>query len=142
MTKDARLRMQRLARQRDTLKTVEGVEQRTSMNDARTALCIAMGVDLDDIDSSSGHDLSRKAYESVRESWRWNIRMHGWNDWYERNLGEALAWWRERRPEFVNGDGWDEWIAELTGHRPSHEPAASAQTATIGAEQMSFFPAA
>jgi predicted metal-dependent phosphoesterase TrpH len=102
----ARLRIMRLARQRDTLKTVEGVEQRTSVNDARIALCIALGVDVDDIDPTSGCDLTREAYENVRHSWRWNIQMHGWNDWWERNLNEALAWWRERRPEFLDGDDW------------------------------------
>lgn len=106
VTTNARLRMMRLARQRDTLKTVEGVEQRTSMNDARTALCIAMGRDLDDIDPTSGHDLSHEAYEDVRASWRWNIQMHGWNEWMERNLDAAVAWWHERRPEFADGDDW------------------------------------
>ena len=106
MAKEARLRMMRLARQRDTLKTVSGVEQRTSMNDARTALCIALGRDFDDIDATSGHDLSREAYENVRESWRWNIQMHGWSDWHEKGLNESLAHWRERRPEFVDGDDW------------------------------------
>lgn len=106
MKRQACQRIQRLAVHRDTLKTVAGVEQRTSINDARIALCIAMGRDLDDIDPTSGHDLSREGYESVRESWRWNIQMHGWNDWYERNLNEVLARWRERRPEFVEGDDW------------------------------------
>lgn len=105
-TKEAHLRMMRLARQRDTLKTVEGVEQRTSMNDARTALCVALGRNLDDIDPASGHDLSREAYENVRQSWRWNIQMHGWTEWFERGLNEVLTYWRERRPEFVEGDDW------------------------------------
>jgi hypothetical protein len=76
------------------------------MNDARIALCIAMGRNLDDIEPTSGHDLSREAYENVRESWRWNIQMHGWNDWHEKGLNEALTHWRERRPEFVDGDDW------------------------------------
>lgn len=113
VTKEARLRIMRLARQRDTLKTVEGVEQRTSVNDARIALCIAAGVELDDIDPASGSALTRQAYENFRHSWRWNIQMHGWNEWYERNLNESLAWWRERRPSFVAGDDWDDWRATL-----------------------------
>lgn len=114
MAKEARLRIMRLARQRDTLKTVEGVEQRTSVSDARIALCIALGRDFDDIDPASGHDLSREAYENVRKSWRWNIQMHGWNGWWERNLSESLTWWRKRRPDFVDGDDWKEWLAEIT----------------------------
>lgn len=108
--------MSLLARNRDTLTTVAGVEQRTSMNDARIALCAAMGVDLDDLDPSSGHNLTRAAYESVRESWRWNIQMHGWNEWYEKNLAEAVAWWHERRPEFVEGD---DWLAGIRTDDPS-----------------------
>ena len=113
-TREARLRILRLARQRDTLKTVDGVEQRTSVNDARIALCIAAGVPLDDIDPTSGSNLTRKAYEATRHSYRWNIEMHGWNEWWERNLNESLAWWQERRPEFVDGDDWKEWLAEIT----------------------------
>lgn len=113
VTKEARLRIMRLARQRDTLKTVAGVEQRTSVSDARIALCIADGVPLDDIDPTSGSNLTRQAYEAARHSWRWNIEMHGFNEWYERNLNEALAWWRERRPEYVDEDDWDEWRAGL-----------------------------
>ncbi len=113
MAKEARLRMMRLARQRDTLKTVEGVEQRTSVNDARIALCISLSRNLDDIDPTSGHDYSCAAYENVRKSWRWNIQMHGWNEWYERGLNEALANWRKRRPDLVDGDDWDEWLAGI-----------------------------
>lgn len=116
MAREARLRMMRLARQRDTLETVDGVEQRTSMNDVRTALCIALGRDLDDIDATSGHDYSREAYEHVRGSWRWNIQMHGWNDWFERGINEALANWRARRPEFVDGD---DWLAGIRKDDPS-----------------------
>ncbi|WP_428956210.1 hypothetical protein [Streptomyces sp. cg35] len=116
VTKEARLRIMRLALRRDTLQTVEGVEQRTSVNDARIALCVAVGRDVDDIDPTSGHDLSREAYESVRQSWRWNIQMHGWSDWFERNLAEVLAFWRERRPEFVDGD---DWLAGIIKEDPS-----------------------
>lgn len=33
-------------------------DQRTSLNDARTALCAAMGVPLDRIDPATGHNLT------------------------------------------------------------------------------------
>lgn len=144
MAREARLRIMRLARQRDTLKTVEGVEQRTSVNDARIALCFALGRDLEDIDPTSGCDYSRAAYENVRKSWRWNIQMHGWNDWYERGLNEALANWRKRRPDFVDGDDWDDWLAglgvqasETVTTLPVNDPAPSTE-----AEQISLFDAA
>jgi hypothetical protein len=139
MAREARLRIMRLARQRDTLKTVEGVEQRTSVNDARIALCAALGRDFDDIDPTTGLNYSREAYENVRHSWRWNIQMHGWNEWWERGLNEALANWRKHRPDFVDGDDWDEWLAGITGEAA---PAAPTQTVTIHAEQISLFPAA
>lgn len=123
MTRQAGQRIRRLARNRDTLKTVAGVDQRTSVNDARIALCIAAGVDLDDIDSTSGSNLTRKAYENVRHSWRWNIEMHGWNEWYEQGLSEALAWWRDRRPEFVDGDDWNDWLAGIIANNQTSEAA-------------------
>jgi hypothetical protein len=132
--------MSRIAQGRDSLRTVEGVEQRTSMNDARIALCVALGREPDDLDPNSGHDLSRAAYESVRESWRWNIQMHGWNDWYERNLEDALAWWRERRPEFLDGD---DWLAGLGVHLASVDAApGNEMTSVVVPEQISFFDAA
>lgn len=116
MARLAHVRMSGLAHNRDTLATVAGVEQRTSMNDARIALCVAMGVELDDIEPTSGHDMSRRAYESVRESWRWNIRMHGWSEWYEREYLKAIARWAERRPEFTEGD---DWLAGIVKEDPS-----------------------
>lgn len=44
-------------------------DRRTALVDARTALCLARGVDVEDIDLASGHDLSFPAYERARQSW-------------------------------------------------------------------------
>lgn len=58
----AHFRMTRLARlERRTADPVAYADQVTSMNDARTALCLAMGVSMGHIDAASGHNLGRSA---------------------------------------------------------------------------------
>lgn len=89
---------------------VARADNRTSMNDARTALCIALGVPLDDIDPASGHDLTRRSYESVRQSWRDQVAMHGFSEQYDRPRYEAaFGYWAARRPQFTD----DDWLASL-----------------------------
>lgn len=103
----ARLRMFSLNRGRQDLRTVAGVEQRTSMDDARIALCVATGVDLDDINPSSGHDMSRRAYESSRKSWVGHIAMFGYSEFYDGpHLAKALDNWTAWNPEYTDGDDW------------------------------------
>lgn len=121
----ARLRMLSLAKpELRRIDPVAAADNRTAMCDARAALCIALGVPLDEIDPSSGHDLTRRAYEDVRASWRWNAEMHGSGEdgrlpaWFVRAHAEAVAWWSARRPEFTDGDDW------LAGaHKPETEGA-------------------
>lgn len=77
------------------------------MNDARAALCIALGVPADDIDPASGHNLTRASYESVRASWRRQVEMHGFSEQYDRPAYEsAFGYWAARRPQFTDGDNW------------------------------------
>lgn len=103
---DATLRMFRLCGPQD-LRTVGGVETRTDMDDARIALCVAAGVDLDDIDPSSGHNMSREAYGRSRESWVDHIAMFGYSDFYdEPHLTKALDRWTAWNPAFTDGDDW------------------------------------
>lgn len=86
---------------------VAEADRLTSLADARTALCIEGGVALDDIDPSSGYDYSRRAYDSCRHSWVWNIKVHGFSDSYDGpGLARAIANWTARRPDFVAGDDW------------------------------------
>lgn len=108
------LRMQTLAWEASGPATdVAAADARTSMDDARIALGIDRGVPMEDIDPSSGHDLTRRAYESVRSTWQSHIRATGGlNDYTRPQLEEVLAYWRERRPEFVKGD---DWLAGLEG---------------------------
>lgn len=121
----ARLRMLSLAKpELRRIDPVAAADNRTAMCDARAALCIALGVPLEEIDPSSGHDLTRRAYEDVRASWRWNAEMHGLTgdgqltDWFAGAYGEALAWWSARRAQFAAGDDWFAGI-----HKPETEGA-------------------
>lgn len=107
MRTNARLRMFGLARGHGSLRTVTGVEQRTDMDDARIALCVATGVDLEDIHPSSGHDMSRTAYESSRKSWVDHIAMFGYSEFYDGpHLAEALDLWTAWNPAYTDGDDW------------------------------------
>ncbi|RPE39790.1 hypothetical protein EDD90_2808 [Streptomyces sp. Ag109_O5-1] len=92
------------------------IDNRTSMADARTALCIESDVALEDIDPTTGHGWSRRGYDSVRASWVSTVKYHGLTDGYiQRDLREAFAKWAERRPDFVEGDDWE--AAAVAAHR-------------------------
>lgn len=88
------------------LDPVHDADMRTSMNDARTALCIAYDVDPDDIDPTTGHNYSRRAYETVRQSWIDLIAQEGLTEHNQQGLHEARAMWAERRPEWTANDPW------------------------------------
>lgn len=91
-------------------------DNRTSMNDARIALCIESGVALEDIDPTTGHDWSRRAYDNVRASWVSIVKYHGLTDGYlQTGLRQAFAVWAERRPAFAEGDDWE--AAAVDAHR-------------------------
>lgn len=116
----ATARLLRVASQARSDDPVLRADGRTSVADARAALCVAQGVPLEDIDAASGHDLSRSAYEDVRLSWRRHVEMHGFSEEYDRPRYEnAFTRWAARRPEFTAGD---DWLAGV------HKPAG-----TIGA---------
>jgi hypothetical protein len=91
---------------------VHDVDHRTSMSDARIALCAARGVALDDIDPTTGHDISRPAYERSRSEWRRHIEQQGWDVYTAAQYAEVRARWEARRPEWVADD---DWLAGLTG---------------------------
>ncbi|MFD7738025.1 hypothetical protein [Kitasatospora sp. NPDC059800] len=82
-------------------------DQQTSMADARTAICLANDVAIDDIDPATGYNHSRHAYYRVRDSWVDLIRQHGYSELYQlADITEVRALWAEKRPEFVEGDDW------------------------------------
>ncbi|MET9517394.1 hypothetical protein [Streptomyces sp. NPDC002994] len=85
---------------------VEWADQRTSMADAYTALCLHAGVDIDDIDPSDGLDYSRRQYDAVRDSWQDLIEQHGISDWATREMSKTFERWSTRRPQFTDDDNW------------------------------------
>lgn len=114
----ARLRAAALpsSEERAKLTPEQIVDRRTSLADAQIALCVARGVALDDIDSFSGYSMSRSAYDAARHSWISLIKFHGFNDDYDQQpLDKALAWWAERRPQYLAGDDW--LAAGMAAHR-------------------------
>lgn len=78
----------------------------TSLADCRIALCIAKGVDMDDIHPAGGWDYSDRAYRHVRDSWARFIAeatsTHSRPAW-----AEAQEIWRRHRPDLI-GD-WPDW---------------------------------
>ncbi|MER7688746.1 hypothetical protein [Streptomyces sp. NPDC097610] len=70
-------------------------------------MCLATGVDVDDVDPTDGYDISRRAYESSRRSWVDSMRSSGLSYFYVRpHLEKAVASWTRRRPHFIEGDDW------------------------------------
>ncbi|MEV0996905.1 hypothetical protein [Nonomuraea sp. NPDC050202] len=85
-------------------------DRRTSMNDARTALCLARGIAEKDIDPATGYDLSAAAYERVRASWQYLARHHGLSRFFDGPAYQrAIDNWRARRPGLVV----DDWVGPL-----------------------------
>jgi len=91
---------------------VARADARTSMADARTALCFAKGVAIEDIDPASGYEWSAAAYERARDSWRWHVGQHGLSDYTRPWLEEAVAKWLARRPDLADGDDWLAGVAK------------------------------
>ncbi|MET9935553.1 MULTISPECIES: hypothetical protein [unclassified Streptomyces] len=89
------------------------MDRTTAMADARTALCLAAGVDIEDIDPASGYDISRHAYERSRRSWIDHMKQEGLSYFYIRpHLEEVIAQWAKRRPQYTAGDDWESEAVE------------------------------
>jgi hypothetical protein len=92
---------------RPTAGPVEAADRITALADARAAMCLAAGVDVEDIDPTDGYDISRRAYESSRRSWIDLMEYSGLSYFYVRpGLEDAVASWTRRRPQFIEGDDW------------------------------------
>jgi hypothetical protein len=75
-------------------------DARTTLADLRTALCIASGIALDDIDPAQGYDTSRRSFDAARASWGQGplgLTSERMRTGYER----ATAYWQARRPEWM-----------------------------------------
>lgn len=78
----------------------------TSLADCRIALCIATGVDPDDIHPAQGWDLSERAYRHVRNSWARFIAESN-STHYRSSWAEVREDWRRYRPDLI--DDWPAW---------------------------------
>lgn len=116
----ARLRAAAVHREERAKLTPEQIaDRKTSLADARIALCLAQGIALDDIDPASGYSLSRESYEQVRQSWRNQVKQPGWSEYLRPDYEKAFAFWSVRRPEFTNGDDWFVGLEDLLKEGPA-----------------------
>lgn len=104
-TTRARLRMLRFIPSQSAT-PVERADLATSMTDARTALCLALGVPIEDIHPAAGWNLTYGAYERVRRSWVDLIEQQGWTSYTVRDCAEAGERWARLRPEYVEKLPW------------------------------------
>lgn len=86
-----------------SMSAVELADIRTSLADARTALCVARGVALDDIDPATGHDLSFRAYLEVQRGWASVLEVSG-SAHLRRGASQARSIWAVKRPRYVGSD--------------------------------------
>jgi hypothetical protein len=114
---------------RDDGDPVTAADRRTSMADARAALCLAHGVDPADI-TPLGYDHTPAAYERVRESWVAHIAGFGWRDLTDApHLAAARGYWAG----FTAGDNWLNagWERHLTRPDRCPRPCDICQPATL-----------
>lgn len=121
---EVRLRMSALA-QRMTpghpLPAVERADMASSMTDLRTALCLAMGVPIEDIHPGTGHNLTWESYLRSHRDWVNFTEMFGWKscggrhcvgvccgrfDCTARQCTQAGDRWARMRPEYVEKLPW------------------------------------
>lgn len=82
-------------------------DRRTALADLRIALCLYLGVDMDDIDPASGYNRSLDAYLRVRASWaREHDRSPDWWTWGHSK--QARANWERVRPQYLIDHPWPE----------------------------------
>ena len=96
---------------------VELADRRTSLADARAALCLAHGIHPDDI-TGLGYDHTRAAYESVRASWVQHIEQDGWADRSYLKLSSDIAEVMRDWADFLGGDNWlsEGWERHLAAY--------------------------
>jgi hypothetical protein len=92
----------------------------TTMADARTALCLAMGTPQEYI-TAVGFDISDASYANVRAGWVSHIHQWGIAE-FDHNAEEAFAIWQCDRPDLAAGDDWRE--AGAQAHKAAYPDGA------------------
>lgn len=82
-------------------------DRRTALADLRIALCLHLGVDMDDIDAASGYNHSLDTYLKSRASWA-RAHKEDPNEWSARGAAEARANWERVRPQYLIDHPWPE----------------------------------
>lgn len=97
--------LQRLAelagRAHDEQDPVTHADLRTSVADARAALCIAQGVALDDIHSATGYNVAPDTYRKVRAMWLGMLAERPGDQYRRADWEQIRTRWIERRPDVV-----------------------------------------
>lgn len=101
----ARLRMFRFIPSQSAT-AVERADLATSMTDARTALCLALGVPIEDIHPAAGTNITFAAYERSRQSWLTLVADTGWTEWVATHCAKARERWAQVRPEYLEKLPW------------------------------------
>lgn len=76
-------------------------DARTALADCRTALALARGCTVDDIDPSTGHDLSERAHHAIRDQWAGILTRSPLSDYLQNAYRRAAAIWRTKRPDLA-----------------------------------------
>ena len=107
MVREARLRLLRIPVIEKADDPIGAGDRWATLADCRTALVLAHGVDVADIDATTGHDLTRRAYEHARDSWlRLIADDGGWTWWTAEHCAAAGANWARKRPQYVADLPW------------------------------------
>lgn len=121
---EIRLRMSALACRMTPghpIPAAERADMATSMTDLRTALCLAIGVPIEDIHPAAGTNITFAAYERSRRDWLRFTEMFGWQSCGGRDcIGVCCGWidctarqcaqagerWAGLRPEYLEKLPW------------------------------------
>lgn len=99
-------------------------DRRTTLADLRIALCLEIGVAIEDIAPASGHNISRRSYENIRAQWQDVMACDPDSEWCRRSYDQVRRTWLRHRPEWT-----DDWLS--TPPR-AERPSVRAET-TAGA---------
>lgn len=92
-----------------------GPDRHATLADTRTAINLANGVHISEIDPAGGYNVSPAAYEDVHNDWATYLNGRTPDEWDRRDLTATRAYWAAVRPDLVADD---DWAARLLGQQP------------------------
>jgi hypothetical protein len=107
-------------------------DRRTSLADLRIALCLEIGVAIEDIAPASGHNISRRSYENIRAQWQEVMARDPDSEWCRRSYDQVRRSWLRHQPEWT-----DDWLATPSrAEQPAVRAGTPAGATAAGAGQM------